>query len=61
MVSGNDSGPSSLTDCADGLCCILTIPCQAVTNGNLNLASQTPPVVMHNNFDWKDVNRYLFL
>uniref|UniRef100_A0A8C7LY31 Src like adaptor n=1 Tax=Oncorhynchus mykiss TaxID=8022 RepID=A0A8C7LY31_ONCMY len=46
------------SDCADGLCCILTIPCQAVTNGNLNLASQTPPVVMHNNFDWKDPHRY---
>ncbi|XP_045552772.1 src-like-adapter [Salmo salar] len=45
------------SDCADGLCCILTTPCQTVTNGNLNLASQAPPVVMHNNFDWKDVNR----
>uniref|UniRef100_A0A674CJK2 Src like adaptor n=1 Tax=Salmo trutta TaxID=8032 RepID=A0A674CJK2_SALTR len=44
------------SDCADGLCCILTTPCQTVTNGNLNLASQEPPVVMHNNFDWKDVN-----
>ncbi|CAB1321306.1 unnamed protein product [Coregonus sp. 'balchen'] len=44
------------SDCADGLCCLLTTPCQAVTNGNLNLASQAPHVVMHNNFDWKDVN-----
>ncbi|XP_064883442.1 src-like-adapter isoform X2 [Oncorhynchus nerka] len=59
-LPGNRAGSfmirESQKDCADGLCCILTTPCQAVTNGNLNLASQAPPVVMHNNFDWKDVN-----
>uniref|UniRef100_A0A4W5R7T6 Src like adaptor n=1 Tax=Hucho hucho TaxID=62062 RepID=A0A4W5R7T6_9TELE len=44
------------SDSADGLCCLLTTPCQAVTNGNLNLAYQAPPVAMQNNFDWKDIN-----
>ncbi|XP_010878764.2 src-like-adapter [Esox lucius] len=44
------------SDCADGLCCLLTAPCLAVTNSNLNLASIPPPVMMRNNFDWKDVN-----
>ncbi|KAL0963537.1 hypothetical protein UPYG_G00307700 [Umbra pygmaea] len=43
------------SDSVDGLCCLLTTPCQAVTNGNWNLASQAPPVVMRNTFNWNNV------
>ncbi|KAJ8013238.1 hypothetical protein DPEC_G00051190 [Dallia pectoralis] len=43
------------SDSVSGLCCLLTVPCQAVTSSNLNLASIPPPVVMRNTFDWKDV------
>ncbi|KAI1885726.1 hypothetical protein AGOR_G00206780 [Albula goreensis] len=45
------------SDIADGLCCILSTPCLALSAGNLNLTNQAPPVVMRRNFDWEKVNR----
>ncbi|KAJ8288174.1 hypothetical protein COCON_G00008330 [Conger conger] len=45
------------SDIADGLSCILSAPCLALTAGNLNLTNQEPPMVMRCNFDWQNVQR----
>ncbi|XP_071382641.1 src like adaptor 1a isoform X2 [Centroberyx affinis] len=45
------------SDCADGLCCVLTSPCLSGTVPSLDAAPQAPPVVMRRNFDWKKVDR----
>ncbi|XP_056154688.1 src like adaptor 1a [Lampris incognitus] len=42
------------SDCADGLCCMLTSPC---LSGTLPSSDVPPPVVMRHNFDWRNVNQ----
>ncbi|XP_030644393.1 src like adaptor 1a [Chanos chanos] len=45
------------SDSSDGICCVLTAPCQANPTNVLSTTSQAPPVVMRRNFDWKNVDR----
>ncbi|XP_075995714.1 src like adaptor 1a isoform X2 [Genypterus blacodes] len=45
------------SDCADGLCCVLTSPCLSGTMPSPQAEPEAPPVVMRHNFDWKKVDR----
>nr|XP_020462455.1 src-like-adapter [Monopterus albus]XP_020462456.1 src-like-adapter [Monopterus albus]XP_020462457.1 src-like-adapter [Monopterus albus] len=45
------------SDCADGLCCVLTSPCLSGVAPQLDASAAAPPVVMRHNFDWKKVDR----
>ncbi|XP_031442169.1 src like adaptor 1a [Clupea harengus] len=45
------------SDAADGLCCVLTVPCQAYSSSTPSSITQPPPVVMRRNFEWKNVDK----
>ncbi|CAJ1083983.1 src like adaptor 1a [Xyrichtys novacula] len=45
------------SDCADGLCCVLTSPCLSGSTTPADVSHAAPPVVMRHNFDWKKVDR----
>ncbi|XP_051519336.1 src-like-adapter isoform X2 [Myxocyprinus asiaticus] len=44
-------------DSSDGLCCVLSAPCLALSKPAPSSTQEAPPVVMRHNLDWKKVNR----
>ncbi|KAA0710468.1 Src-like-adapter Src-like-adapter protein 1 [Triplophysa tibetana] len=44
------------SDSSDGICCVLTAPCLALSVPAPS-TTQDPPIVMRRNLDWKKVNR----
>ncbi|XP_051949185.1 src-like-adapter [Xyrauchen texanus] len=44
-------------DSSDGICCVLSTPCLALSNPVPSSTQEAPPVVMRHNLDWKKVNR----
>ncbi|KAK1805028.1 hypothetical protein P4O66_019396 [Electrophorus voltai] len=47
---------SHYSDCSDGICCVLSAPCLALSSAPSSI-SQAPPVVMRHKFDWKKVDQ----
>ncbi|XP_076864844.1 src like adaptor 1a [Brachyhypopomus gauderio] len=45
------------SDSSDGICCVLSAPCLALSNTAPSSFSQAPPVVMRRNFDWMKVDQ----
>ncbi|KAM6959177.1 src like adaptor 1a [Aplochiton taeniatus] len=44
------------SDCAEGLCCLLTTPCLSGTLQPADAPPQAPPVVMRHTFDWNKLD-----
>jgi len=47
------------SDSSDGICCVLSAPCLALSNPAPSSTQEAPPVVMRRNLDWKKVNKYV--
>ncbi|KTG32698.1 hypothetical protein cypCar_00008384 [Cyprinus carpio] len=45
------------SDSSDGICCVLSAPCLALSNPAQSTTQEAPPVVMRRNLDWKKVNK----
>ncbi|RXN05385.1 src-like-adapter [Labeo rohita] len=45
------------SDSSDGICCVLSAPCLALSNPAPSTTQEAPPVVMRRNLDWKKVNK----
>uniref|UniRef100_A0A671MT94 Src like adaptor 1a n=1 Tax=Sinocyclocheilus anshuiensis TaxID=1608454 RepID=A0A671MT94_9TELE len=44
---------SHYSDSSDGICCVLSAPCLALSNPAQSTSQEAPPVVMRRNLDWK--------
>lgn len=49
----------SPSDSSDGICCVLSAPCLALSNPTPSSIQGAPPVVMRRNLDWKKVKKYI--
>lgn len=47
------------SDSSDGICCVLSAPCLALSNPAPSSTQNAPPVVIRRNLDWKKVNKYV--
>lgn len=45
------------SDSSDGICCVLSAPCLALSNPTPSSIQGAPPVVMRRNLDWKKVKK----
>ncbi|KAL1255946.1 hypothetical protein QQF64_014007 [Cirrhinus molitorella] len=45
------------SDSSDGICCVLSAPCLALSNPAPSTTQEAPPVVMRRNLDWKKVKK----
>ncbi|CAM4632307.1 hypothetical protein PO909_004876 [Leuciscus waleckii] len=45
------------SDSSDGICCVLSAPCLALSNPAPSSTQEAPPVMMRRNLDWKKVNK----